>query len=119
MTMIRLAQRDKTNKPVGSKYTVECWIERGVQFRPDDTNVRQIRSVYYSMQRKYDLAIADLKVVIEQQPDSGNAHYNLGLAYFETGNYADAVAEAKQAQALGFPLQGLKVKLKAKGKWVE
>ena len=56
-------------------------------------------------------------MVIEQEPQNANAHYNLGLAYFETGDYDTALAKARQARALGFPLPGLADKLKAKGKW--
>jgi len=117
MALIRLGQRDKTAKPKGSRYTVECFVERAVAFRPDDPNVLQIRGIFYSMNRRYDRAIADFTAVLEQQPDNANARYNLGLAYFETGNYAAANAEARLAQKLGFPLTGLKNKLKVKGKW--
>jgi tetratricopeptide (TPR) repeat protein len=119
MAMIRLGQRDKTPKPRGTYYTVECYVERAVQFRPEDTSVRQVRGIYFSMQRKYGQAIDEFSLVIEQQPDNANAHYNLGLAYFETGDYDGARAEAKRALALGFPLQGLKDKLRAKRKWDE
>jgi hypothetical protein len=119
LAMIRLGQRDRTTRPKGAEYTVECWVERAVSFRPDDIGVRQVRGIYYSMLKKYKEAIADFKTVIEQQPDSANAHYNLGLSYFEVGSYDDALAEAKLARSLGFPLDGLKNKLKAKGKWRE
>jgi len=117
MALIRLGQRDKTTQPKGARYTVECYVERAVAYRPDDTNVRQMRGIFYSMNRKYDLAIADFTSVIEKQPDNANAHYNLGLAYFETGNYDAANAQARVAQKLGFALPGLMNKLKAKGKW--
>ena len=117
MALIRLGQRDKTAHPKGSKYTVECFVERAVAYRPDDPNVLQIRGIYYSMNRRYDRAIADFTAVLEQQPDNANARYNLGLAYFETGNYAAANTAAQLAEKLGFPLAGLKNKLKAKGKW--
>jgi len=119
MAMIRLGQREKTAKPLGSRHTIECWVERAIEFRPDDVNVRQIRGVYYSTQRKYKLAVADFEFVVEEQPGNANAHYNLGLAYFETGDYDRALTEAHRASALGFPLQGLQDKLKAKGKWQE
>ena len=49
--------------------------------------IRQIRGVYHALHKRYDAAIADFSMVVEQEPDNGNAHYNLGLAYFETGNY--------------------------------
>jgi len=117
MSMIRLGQREQNPKPKGAEYPVACWIERAVLFRPDDMAIRQIHGIYASMQRQYDQAIADFAAVLEAQPDNANAHYNLGLAHFEKGNYDVALAEAKSAASLGFPLQGLKEKLKAKGKW--
>jgi tetratricopeptide (TPR) repeat protein len=119
MALIRLGQRDKTTKPKGAGYTIECFVERAIQFRPDDAGIRQLRGIYYSMHRKHDQAIADFTTVIEQQPNNANAHYNLGLAYFEKGNYDLARDEVKRADAMGFPLKGLQNKLKAKGKWVE
>jgi hypothetical protein len=119
MAMIRLGQRDKTNKPYQAKFTIDCYVERAVQFRPDDMQIRQVRGVYHALKKRYDAAIADFSMVVEQEPDNGNAHYNLGLAYFETGNYQRARAEAKKAHALGFQLPGLREKLKAKGKWDE
>jgi tetratricopeptide (TPR) repeat protein len=117
MAMIRLGQRDKTNKPRGAHYTVECYIDRANRYQPDDMGVRQIRGIYYSMNRKYDLAIADFAEVIEQAPDNANAHYNLGLAYFETRQYDKALEEARKAKSLGFPLEGLKHMLTSAGKW--
>jgi hypothetical protein len=119
MALIRLGQREKSTKPRGAGYTVQCFVERAIAFRPDDINIRQIRGIFYSLHRQYDQAIADFTAVIEEQPDNANAHYNLGLAYFEKGNYDGARAEAKLAKNLGFPLDGLKNMLKAKGKWSE
>jgi tetratricopeptide (TPR) repeat protein len=117
MAMIRLGQHEKAAKPRGAGYTVECYVERALQFRPDDVNVRQIRGIYLSMQGDHLRAIGDFEAVVQEQPDNANAHYNLGLAYFETKNYGKARAEAKRALELKFPLDGLKRKLQAAGKW--
>jgi len=117
LAMMRLGQREKTTKPKGAQWTVACYIERAIQFQPDDAGVRELRGIYYSIQRKYGDAIADFKSVIDAEPNNANAHYNLGLAYFEVGNYADARDEAQAAKKLGFPLPGLEKKLKAKGQW--
>ena len=38
----------------------------------------------------YDKAIAELKKVIELEPDNADAHTNLALSYFETGDYENA-----------------------------
>jgi tetratricopeptide (TPR) repeat protein len=119
MAMIRLGQRDRTNKPQGAHYTIDCYVDRAIRFRPDDTKARQIRGIYFSNQRRYNEAIADFSAVVQQQPDNANAHYNLGLAYFEAKDYARARDEAKLARDLGFPLEGLKGKLKSAGKWTD
>jgi len=119
MAMVRLGEREKTIKPKGANYSVECYIERAVQFRPDDVNVKMIRGIYSSMKRKYGQAIPDFSAVIEEQPNNANAHYNLGLAFFEIKDYDRAREEAKLAQSLGFPLHGLEQKLRAAGKWQE
>jgi len=117
MAMVRLGQQEKTDQPRGARYTVRCYIERGMVFQPDDMNVVQVRGIWLSMQDRYPEAIRDFEKVIENQPTNANAHYNLGLAYFATKDYERARAEAKAAFDLKFPLEGLKHKLQAVGKW--
>ena len=119
LAMIRLGRRDKTAQPKGAQWTVDCYLERAIRFQPDDAGVRELRGIYYSMQHKYKDAIADFKEVLEAAPNNANAHYNLGLAYFEVGDYAGAREEALVAKKLGFPLQGLENMLKAKKQWAE
>ncbi len=117
MAMVRLGQQEKTDQPRGARYTVQCYLARGMEFRPDDMNVVQVRGIWLSMQNRYADAIRDFEKVIEEQPNNANAHYNLGLAYFATKDYDRARAEAKTAFDLKFPLEGLKHKLQAVGKW--
>jgi tetratricopeptide (TPR) repeat protein len=117
MAMVRLGQRDKTRKAVGAIYSVECFLERATVFRPDDVNVWLVRGIYFTLQRQYDSAIADFNSAIQVDPQNANAHYNLGLAYFETKQYEKATEEAKLAKSLGFPLDGLRTKLTAARQW--
>jgi tetratricopeptide (TPR) repeat protein len=119
MSMIRLGKRDRTPKPKGAEFTVDCYLQRAVQFRPDDMNARQLRGIYYAMQHRYREAIEDFKTVLAKEPNDANAHYNLGLSYFEIKNYDEAVKQAKLAKSLGFPLPGLQNMLKSAGKWTE
>jgi len=62
-------------------------------------------------------AVDQLEKGVALAPDDGNAHYNVGLAYFQLGDYQSALDHAKKAESLGFPLQGLKQKLEKAGKW--
>ena len=119
LAMIRLGKRDKTAQPKGAQWTIDCYLERAIRFQPDDAGVRELRGIYYSMQHKYKDAIADFKEALETAPNNANAHYNLGLAYFEVGDYAGAREEALVAKKLGFPLQGLENMLKVKKQWAE
>ena len=51
--------------------------------------------------------------------DDANIHYNLGLALIEVGRVDDALMHAQLAYKAGFPLPGLREKLKRMGKWRE
>jgi hypothetical protein len=45
--------------------------------------------------------------------------YNLGLAYVEIKRYPEALEAAHKAYALGFPLPGLRDRLKSVNAWKE
>ena len=49
--------------------------------------------------------------------DAVEAHYNLGLLYFNQKNFSKSVEHARLAYDLGYPLPGLKSKLMKKGHW--
>jgi tetratricopeptide (TPR) repeat protein len=117
LSLIRLGERDRKAKTAGSEFTVECYLQRAVVFRPNDTTVRRLRGIYYSMQGRYQAAIDDFNEVLKHEPDNANAHYNLGLAYFHLKNYDLAAKEARTAQSLGFTLPGLREMLQKAGKW--
>lgn len=117
MAMVRLSQHQKNAKPKGANFSVDCYIDRALAFRPDDVTVREVRGIYLSMIGMHAQAIKDFEAVVAEKPDNGNAHYNLGLAYFELKNFDRARVEAKTARELKFPLDGLQRKLKAAGEW--
>jgi tetratricopeptide (TPR) repeat protein len=48
--------------------------------------------------------------------ESAEIHYNLGLIYLELGEVDSSVKHAELAYASGFPLQGLRMKLKRLGR---
>lgn len=112
-----LARREKTERPLGSAYTVTCWFDRAIRFRPDDGNVRLVYGVALLKSGERDPAIAQLTKADELLPGNVNVHYNLGLAYFEAKDYAKSLEHAKQAYALGHPLPGLRQKLEKAGQW--
>lgn len=115
--MAKLSRKEKRPTPIGSYYSVECWFERAMRYRPDDANVRVVYGIELIRDGKNAAAVEQLKFAVQQAPDNANVHYNIGLAYFSLADYEQSLAHAKKAYELGFPLPGLRDKLKRAGKW--
>ncbi len=119
IAMMRLGEKEKTLQPSGSRYTVECWFERAILFRADDTAVRMVYSTYLGRQGRVPDANAQLAIATEYAKDNAFTHYNIGLHYFDLKNYDKALIQAHQAISLGFPQTVLRDQLQRVGKWRE
>lgn len=96
-----------------------CYIERARKFAPDDVNVA-LAQAYYEWKKGDTIgAVASYETALDIDPDSAVAHYNLGLLYFELGQYEKARDQAQAAYSAGYPLSGLRKKLAAAGYWKE
>ena len=115
--MAKLSVRDKTLKPIGAKYSIECYFDRAIRFKPSDGIARMLYGNYLLKTGKTDKATEQLKEAVNLQPENPNINYNLGLLYAQKKDYEQANIYAKKAYELGFPLPGLKNKLKEAGKW--
>jgi tetratricopeptide (TPR) repeat protein len=115
--MMNLQFKAKTEKPLGATYSVPCYFDRAIRFTPDDATVHALFGVYLMRLGKHTNALQEFETAERLGDDSGNLHYNLGLAYFETRDYEKSLAHAKKAYGLGFNLPGLKEKLSKAGKW--
>lgn len=119
IAMTKLSEREKTSKPEKSSYTVECWFDRAVRFRPDDTVVRVLFAQFLSKQSRKDQAIQQLEAATQQAADNAFSHYNIGLMYFEIKEFDRALVQAHKAQALGFTRHELADRLKRENRWRE
>ncbi|MRX06428.1 tetratricopeptide repeat protein [Pseudoduganella sp. FT25W] len=117
--MSRLALRDRNRKPPGAHYTVECYFERALRYRPQDARVHSLYGSYLLAIGQTDAALEKLEESARLEPANATAHYNLGLLYVKKKDYDKARASAQKAYAMGFPLPGLKNKLAAAGEWRE
>ncbi len=113
----KLAVREKTNKPKLSKYSVECWFDRAIEWRPRDGMVRMIFGNYLSQVKRYKEALPQYLEAEELLKNNSNLYYNMGLLYFNTKQYDKSLHYAKKAYGGGFPLPGLKNMLVKVGKW--
>lgn len=117
LAMMRLAESQKKLKPRGATYSLDCYFERAIRFRPDDPNVRTIFGAFLLKHGKPEAAVKQLEVAEQHASGSGNVSYNLGLAYFDLKDYEKAREYAKRAREQGFNLDGLENKLKRIGQW--
>ena len=62
-------------------------------------------------------AVEKFEHALDLNPDDINAHYNLGLAFFDLKEYDKANEQAQTSYALGAPLPGLRDKLMRAGAW--
>jgi len=119
LAMMRLGEKENRPKPGGSTYTVECWFNRAVQFRPDDTTVRMIYSTYLSKNKRVPEAVTQLEQATAMAKDNPFTHYNIGLVYFDMQIYDKALMQAHRAIALGFERTQLRDLLEKAGQWRE
>lgn len=117
--MVRLGEIEKAERPRGAHYTVYCYLERAVRFRPNDGTARLLLATYLIKHGRGNEATEHLDKAVDAAGESGNLHYNLGLAFYRLKRYEDALIHAHAAYRLGFDLPGLKNLLIAAGKWKE
>jgi TolB-like protein/tetratricopeptide (TPR) repeat protein/predicted Ser/Thr protein kinase len=72
-------------------------IERARLLDPNDLVIKANVGVIYYFARQYDRTIEELQKVLRDHPDFSNAHWGLGLAYEQKGNYDLALPEFQKA----------------------
>lgn len=119
LAMARLGERMKSPQPPGASYSVDCYFERALRFRPDDVVVRMIYARYLSKTTRSREAIQQLEQATASAKDNAFSHYNIGLIYFDLKDYDRALRQAHKAISLGFPQTALRNQLQGVGKWTE
>lgn len=95
-------------------------LERETALHDTYAPIYSVRAVLLRDQGKLDEAIELLYHATEKkQVKSAELHYFLGLFLVENKSYDKALEQAHQAYSLGYPLPGLKNKLKRLGRWKE
>lgn len=97
--------------------SAECYLRNAQYLFPDDFFLWSLLGVNHYHQGKYDAAVKAFLTVLEKQPRNAEVLYNLGLTYFAQKDYTKSEEAARKAYQLGFPLPGLKRKLRAVGAW--
>jgi tetratricopeptide (TPR) repeat protein len=119
VSMENLSNRLKMDQPPQASYTISCYYDRAIRFRPDDGVVRALYANFLARRGKPTEAIKQLEAAEKSLGPSANLHYNMGLIYTDLKQYDKALEHAHQAYQLGFNLPGLKAKLQRAGQWRE
>ena len=119
IALMRLGEMQKSDKPVGLKWVIECYMERAIRFAPDDPIVRIIYSTFLSKKSRLPEAVEQLDQATKLAENNGFTHYNIGLTFFDLKRYDKALVSAHRAMAAGFERNELAEKLKAAGQWRE
>lgn len=117
--VVRYGLREKSPQPGGLDYTVDCYFERALRFRPDDHIVRLLFADQLARTGRPNEALPQLAYVKAALPDNPLTQYNIGLLYLQIGHYEEALEQAHRAAALGVQQTRLRDELKAKGQWRE
>jgi|GEM_PF-559074 len=119
LTMIKLGERHKTDTPPGAKFTVECYLERAVRYRPNDTVARSVFAQFLGKQNRKQEAIQQLNAAISDAGDNAISHYTIGTVFLEMREFEPALAQAHKAKAMGLQWTELEQALKTAGQWKE
>jgi Tetratricopeptide repeat len=95
----------------------DYYFETGIKFRPQYAATRILYGQYLQKAGRSDEALKQFIDAEKVEPNSPDAHYYLGLAYFSQGENDKAREHAKRAYKLGERKTMLKEKLVAAGLW--
>lgn len=112
-------RRNSGLMPKDMGFSIACWFDRAVAYRPDDAQVRIVWASELIRSQQKGLALEQVKIAEKLTKGSPHLHYNIGLLYFELKQYDKAMANAKIAYEQGFDLPGLREKLTKAGQWKE
>lgn len=117
--LVRLGERQRSPQPTGASYSIDCFFERALRFRPQDTTARLLYANYLFKNQRAPDALQQMDAASAVAGDNPFTHYNLGLIYLERQHYDKALEHAHRAYALGFAQPGLREQLQRLGKWQE
>jgi tetratricopeptide (TPR) repeat protein len=92
-------------------------FQSAIERNPEVAQSHVVQALYLHRNGKVEEAVRSYKRAIELAPDSLNAHYNIGLAYFDLKQYDLANLHAQKSYALGVTLTALRTRLEKVGKW--
>ena len=119
LAMERLVEKERANPARDAWYTIECFYERALRFRPDDHVIRLLYVNFLVKRKDTDNALKQLDYVTESTQDNPFAQFNAGMLYMDMKLYEKALAQAHRVIAMGYERRELRDRLAAAGQWVD
>jgi tetratricopeptide (TPR) repeat protein len=117
MSDFQLKKGYRGDYAVNNIYTADCYFQRALTLHGADPVIHLIYAIHLHRSQKLDAALVEYETAQQIGPPNAELHYNLGLLYVDLKRYDDAREQAKQAYAMGYPLNGLRARLNRLGEW--
>lgn len=96
----------------GEIYSADCYFKRAISFRGNDASLHLAYAVYLHQAKRYEEAEREYLRTEELGGGSAELYYNHGLLAVDRGRIAEARQYAEKAYAMGYPLPGLRNRLR-------
>jgi tetratricopeptide (TPR) repeat protein len=93
------------------------YLDYALRFDPGTPSSLIVYGLHRFRTGEFEKAAKRFQQALSNDPDSAEAHYHLGLTLVELKRWEKALKHAQLAYDLGYPLPGLKEKLRRHGKW--
>ncbi|MBA6412683.1 hypothetical protein H2508_06105 [Parahaliea sp. F7430] len=98
---------------------VECFLQRAINFSPNDSSAKMLYGIFLQSKGKHDAALKYYLAAEKIDPNNLQIKYNLGLLLVDRREYTEASRYAQEVYDKGFPMPGLRNKLRSTGHWPE
>lgn len=113
----RMPEYEKDGFFRGRPYSAECYFQRAERFAPRDPNVQLTYAIHLHRVGQLKAAAQRYQSALKLAPNNVEAHYNYGLLLVDTKDFTNAKQHANAAYGRGYPLPGLRNRLKQLGAW--
>jgi tetratricopeptide (TPR) repeat protein len=97
--------------------TADCYFDRAIRFKSEDGYVHLLFATYLHRKKDFKGALLQYEEARELMQQSDEVGYNLGLLYLDMNEPQRAKEEAIRVYSHGYPLQGLRDRLKRAKSW--
>ncbi|NND68829.1 MAG: hypothetical protein HKN19_14665 [Halioglobus sp.] len=114
---VKFRLRHKRFPPKSKGLRAECYLQRAINFSPNDPIPYGLLGYTFHKLGKPSRAVEPYKTALKMSPGDMMLKYNLALALTELERYHAARAHAEEVYDAGFPLPALKRRLLEAGHW--